>query len=50
MKSFKMWEKPYLQMNSREYFEATQGRWGIDIELFQDYNKTMANIKKGGSL
>ena len=46
MKSFKMWEKPYLQMDSNEYFEATQLRWGFDIDLFQNYTETM----KGGSL
>ena len=46
MKSFKMWEKPYLQMDSREYFESTQLRCGFDIDLFQNYTETM----KGGSL
>lgn len=46
MKSFRLWKKDYLKMNPTEYFEETQIRWGFDFDLFQDYNQTMAKVRK----
>lgn len=33
-------------MNPTEYFEATQIRWGFDLDLFQTYHQTMAKVRK----
>lgn len=46
MKSFRLWRKDYLKMNPAEYFEATQIRWGFDLDLFQAYHQTMTKVGK----
>lgn len=46
MNSFRLWKKDYLKMNPTEYFEATQIRWGFDLDLFQTYHQTMAKVRK----
>lgn len=46
MESFRLWRKDYLKMNPTEYFEATQIRWGFDLDLFQAYHQTMSKVRK----